>query len=59
MPTRGHEMPNFDAIPARLNEKSEDYIATGQQPSFDQQIYRKPTYQPPGAFPSPIDNNQV
>ncbi|KIX10338.1 uncharacterized protein Z518_01420 [Rhinocladiella mackenziei CBS 650.93] len=53
--TRTNEMPNFDAIPTRANEKSEDHMNTGPQQSFDQQIYRKPTYQVPGGFPNQID----
>lgn len=42
-------MPNFDAIPAQPNEKAE----------FDQQIYQKPTYQVPGAFPASLNTEQT
>ncbi len=55
--TRRRDMPNFDAIPMRANEKPEDHIIVGQG-SFDQQIYRKPTYQVPGAFPRGLDTTQ-
>ncbi|KAK4935957.1 hypothetical protein LTR10_023078 [Elasticomyces elasticus] len=46
--TRSNELPNFDAIPTRANEKAE----------FDQQVYQKPTYQVPGAFPGAINTTQ-
>ncbi|KAJ9632806.1 hypothetical protein H2204_007681 [Knufia peltigerae] len=56
--TRSQEMPNFDAIPTNANEKPEDHISTGQAP-FDQQVYRKPTYQVPGSFPPPVDTADI
>ncbi|KAI1626912.1 hypothetical protein EDD37DRAFT_237814 [Exophiala viscosa] len=46
--TRSNELPNFDAIPAQANEKAE----------FDQQVYQKPTYQVPGAYPGQINTAQ-
>ncbi|KAK5233942.1 hypothetical protein LTR47_005060 [Exophiala xenobiotica] len=55
--TRSHDMPNFDAIPTKANESPEDHISVGQG-SYDQQIYRKPTYQVPGAFPGGLDTTQ-
>ncbi|EXJ86448.1 hypothetical protein A1O3_03399 [Capronia epimyces CBS 606.96] len=56
--TRSNDMPNFDAIPLRANEKPEDHINTGQLSSYDPQIYRKPTYQVPGAYPGQVDTTQ-
>jgi TPR repeat protein len=44
-------LPNFDAIPTNVTEKSEANFIAGQKPSFDQNVYRRPTYQTPAAFP--------
>ncbi|EXJ63014.1 hypothetical protein A1O7_03458 [Cladophialophora yegresii CBS 114405] len=43
-------LPDFDSIPTNVTERSEDNFIAGQKPSFDQNVYRKPTYQVPGAF---------
>lgn len=52
---RSDDMPNFDAIPPRANERPQDHINPAQPSSFDPQVYRKPTYQVPGTFPGQID----
>ncbi|KAJ9611993.1 hypothetical protein H2200_003588 [Cladophialophora chaetospira] len=52
-------MPDFDAIPTQMNEKSEDNLIANQQPSFDQNVYRKPTYQSSGGLPGQIDTNPI
>ena len=44
-------VPNSYTIPTHVNEKSEDNLIGNQQPNFDENVYRKPTYQSPGAFP--------
>ncbi|EXJ63596.1 uncharacterized protein A1O5_11357 [Cladophialophora psammophila CBS 110553] len=55
---RNNEMPDFDAIPTRANEKSENHMIANQQSGLGQHIYQKPTYQVPGAFPGQIDTMQ-
>ncbi|KIX93746.1 uncharacterized protein Z520_10652 [Fonsecaea multimorphosa CBS 102226] len=56
--TRNSNIPNFDAIPTGVNEKTEDQMIANQQSGFDPKIYQKPTYQVPGAFPGQIDTKQ-
>ncbi|ETI23127.1 hypothetical protein G647_04924 [Cladophialophora carrionii CBS 160.54] len=55
-------LPNFDAIPTNVTERLEDNFIAGQKPSFDQNIYRRPTYQVPGAAsgePGQIDTRGI
>lgn len=53
-----NEIPNFDAIPTRPHERVEDQMIANQQPTFNQQIYRRPTYQASDSSPGPIDTTQ-
>ncbi|KIW26720.1 uncharacterized protein PV07_06531 [Cladophialophora immunda] len=55
---RSSQIPNFDAIPTGVNEKTEDHMIANQPSGFGQNIYQKPTYQVPGSFPSQIDTKQ-
>jgi TPR repeat protein len=49
--TRSHEMPNFDAIPTRQNEKVDELFGSSSQ-SHEQRAYQKPVYQVPGSYPN-------
>ncbi|EXJ80250.1 hypothetical protein A1O1_08392 [Capronia coronata CBS 617.96] len=55
---RSKDMPNYDAIPPRANERPEDHIIPGQTTSYDPQIYRRPTYQVSREFPGQADTAQ-
>ncbi|OAG43478.1 hypothetical protein AYO21_02415 [Fonsecaea monophora] len=55
---RDSQIPNFDAIPTGVNEKTEDNIIANQQTGFDRNVYQKPTYPVPGSFPGQIDTKQ-
>lgn len=48
--TRSHEMPNFDAIPTRPSEKTDELFGSSPQ-SHEQRAYQKPVYQVPGSYP--------